>query len=330
MPPRRSARVAAVVERESSALPPLPLAIVLAIFALLPVDQRLLCRAVCRGWRTVLGDVSLWLRLDLTTDEEDDGVVREVTDALLRAAAARACGWLEALDVSRCLQVTQEALLAVVRENAGLRELRVCHNADEFMKVAAVEALLRAAPQLVSFEVDADGGTPEESQRMLRNEGVFAPLRLHMLYCKSPLMEDLTEGELVTLASDMTSHTWLKDLGVFFARLDTTAALDAFVNAALVRQLTNLTIASGCLSPASAPALARLLGSASLKNLYICGGREQRLFDAAAAVTLGAALRTNRTLAALSLADVEFWHDPGTTIELFARFPRTTSSNCWD
>jgi hypothetical protein len=60
MPPRRSARVAAVVERESSALPPLPHAIVLAIFALLPVDQRLLCRAVCRGWRAVLGDVSLW------------------------------------------------------------------------------------------------------------------------------------------------------------------------------------------------------------------------------------------------------------------------------
>jgi uncharacterized low-complexity protein len=160
MPPRRSARVAAVVERESSALPPLPHAVVLAIFALVPVDQRLLCRLVCRGWRAVLGDVSLWLRLDLT--HESGGVTFEVTDALLRAAAARVGGRLQALDVSEAPAVTQKALLTVLRENAlGLRELRACHGAADRMEVVAVEALLRAAPQLRSFEVDADGGTPE-------------------------------------------------------------------------------------------------------------------------------------------------------------------------
>ncbi len=64
MAPRRSARVAAVVERESSALPPLPLSIVFAIFALLPVDARLRCREVCCGWRAVLRERSLWLRLE--------------------------------------------------------------------------------------------------------------------------------------------------------------------------------------------------------------------------------------------------------------------------
>jgi hypothetical protein len=42
--------------------------LVVAIFALLPVDQRLLCRAVCRSWRATLANVSLWLRLDLSAE----------------------------------------------------------------------------------------------------------------------------------------------------------------------------------------------------------------------------------------------------------------------
>jgi hypothetical protein len=49
MPPRRSARVAAIAESASTALAPLPLALVLTIFAMLPADCRLLCAAVCRG-----------------------------------------------------------------------------------------------------------------------------------------------------------------------------------------------------------------------------------------------------------------------------------------
>jgi hypothetical protein len=61
MPPRRSARVAAVAERQSSALAPLPHALALYIFSLLPVDQRMRCAEVCRGWRAVLSDASLWL-----------------------------------------------------------------------------------------------------------------------------------------------------------------------------------------------------------------------------------------------------------------------------
>jgi hypothetical protein len=66
MPPRRSARVAAEAERATTALSPLPLAVVLHIFSLLPVDCRLRCLEVCRGWRSVLSEHSLWTRLDLT------------------------------------------------------------------------------------------------------------------------------------------------------------------------------------------------------------------------------------------------------------------------
>jgi hypothetical protein len=59
MPPRRSARVAAVVDRETSALSPLPLSVVLHIFSLLPLHVRLRCAEVCRGWRAVVSTRSL-------------------------------------------------------------------------------------------------------------------------------------------------------------------------------------------------------------------------------------------------------------------------------
>jgi hypothetical protein len=49
MPPRRSARVAGAVERQSSALAPLPLALALAVFSLLPVDARLLVESCIRS-----------------------------------------------------------------------------------------------------------------------------------------------------------------------------------------------------------------------------------------------------------------------------------------
>jgi hypothetical protein len=72
MPPRRSARVAAAsecvaaaAERARTTLSPLPLALVLEIFSLLPVDTRLRCREVCRAWCATLENRSLWTRLDL-------------------------------------------------------------------------------------------------------------------------------------------------------------------------------------------------------------------------------------------------------------------------
>jgi hypothetical protein len=140
--------------------------------------------------------------------------------------------------------------------------------------------------------VHADGGTPEEALRMLRNEGVYAPLRLRLLWCTSQDMSNLYEGELV----------------------DMPAALDAAVDAALTRQVSTLTLSSGGLSPASAPALARLLGSPSLVDLFSSGGPEQqRLLDAAASATLGAALRTKCTLLSIAFTKVDFWRDPGHT-----------------
>jgi hypothetical protein len=110
MPPWRATRSAAAAERATSALAPLPLPLVLYIFSLLPVDSRLRCLEVCRGWRAVFSERSLWTRLDLTaasgvTVPHDDRPL----SALLRCAAARAGGGLCSLHVDYNF-VTVEAL----------------------------------------------------------------------------------------------------------------------------------------------------------------------------------------------------------------------------
>jgi hypothetical protein len=121
----RSARIVAAAQRAAPALTPLPLALVLHILPLLPVDTRLRCAQVCRSWRASLEDTSLWRRLDLTASGVSPDC--EVTDALLHAAAARARGDLIALDLTDVSSVEWDAILAVITANNGsLRELRTC------------------------------------------------------------------------------------------------------------------------------------------------------------------------------------------------------------
>jgi hypothetical protein len=179
MPPRRSARVAAVAERASSALSPLPLPLVLHVFSLLPADARARAACVCRGWRHVVSEPSLWTRLNLSASS---GVTCDVTDAVLAGAVDKARGQLAALDVSDCVDVTFDALLAVVRANGGaLREL--CAGAPQHtvqtLDAGRVERLLQAAPQLLVCHADALGNNRvADARRMLRNEAPFEPLRL--------------------------------------------------------------------------------------------------------------------------------------------------------
>jgi hypothetical protein len=312
MPPRRSARVAAVVERESSALPPLPVSLALALFALLPVDARLRCREVCRGWRAVLMERSLWLRLDLSS--ASGGLSRPATDALLWAAASRAGGQLQSLDVSECHRITHACLLEVLTANAGaLRELRAwTANVRPPTEFASAAALLRAAPQLRAFDTDVYCKSVAEAHRLLRNEGAFAPLRLRRLKVTFDLR---TEAAVLSLAADVTAHANL--VGIFLSRapLDTLAALDSIVAAALANRFSDLTLSNCRLCPASAPALERLLGGGALRSLGI-GTRNAPLLDAAAAAVLGDALRANRTLKALLLPKTALWHDPTVAVAL--------------
>jgi hypothetical protein len=175
MPPRHSALVAEVVERQTSRrraqLAPLPYALVLAIFSLLPVDQRLRCAEVCRGWRAALSDVSLWLRLDCRLAS---GLARFATDGLLRAAAARAAGQLQALDLSDGGEITHDASLAVLRANADtLREFSTFSAVPNagFLPFQAVEAAVRAAPLLRVFTADVTCTSVEQARLVLQHEG---------------------------------------------------------------------------------------------------------------------------------------------------------------
>jgi hypothetical protein len=126
-----------------AALPHVLLAMVLAR---LPVDTRLRAAEVCRSWRHVLAtERDLWTALDLS---RSSGVTHAVTDALLCAAAAKAGGGLETLDVSGCYPLSYDALLAVVTDSAdSLLELRATDTVHAGSCEKA-QGLLRAAPLL--------------------------------------------------------------------------------------------------------------------------------------------------------------------------------------
>jgi hypothetical protein len=69
------------------------------------------------------------------------------------------------------------------------------------------------------------------------------------------------------------------------------------------------------LSPASAPALARLLGGDALHSLCIANNNAP-LLDGAAAAVLADALRANRTLNELMLLNMALWRDPAVAATL--------------
>jgi hypothetical protein len=309
MPPRRSARIAAVAERACTPLESLPHALLLSVFSLLAVDARAACCAVCRGWRAALLDNGCWLRLDLSPTS---GVARAVTEALLRGAAARAGGRLEALDVSQCGGVSHDALLAVVTANAGtLRELRVCNDWESGMPEAhEVEALLRAAPQLLTFTTSVRWVDSAHARRMLRGEPPFERLRLSGLRVDfAGLFGANAQTALAALLTDAAAREALVHLGLSRAQLGVPAALDAVVAFTLAHRLPCLWLCGSGLSPASAPALARLLGGDALRELHLYNASRQ-LLDAPAATLMANALRANSTLTCLTLDAVNLWNDP--------------------
>jgi hypothetical protein len=317
MPPRRNTRSAAAAERATSALAPLPLAVVLYIFSLLPVDCRLRCSEVCRGWRSVLLERSLWTRLELTAASgvqlREAPVGTEPWDGLLRCAAARAGGGLHSLRVgANC--ISREACLEVAVANG--RALRELHHENAGsgkvgLRMEQMLALLRAAPQLRVFATDVNFGDDVQAvRRALRNEPPFAPLRVQKL---SARLRSEDEAGVVALAADAAAHASLNALWLEDARLDTPAALDAVVDAALARRAQMVELNDCTLSPASVPSLARLLGGGALTKLHCVGAQ---LLNAPAAGELGAALRANATLTSLTLADVGVFDDAAVATEL--------------
>ena len=152
----------------------------LTIFCKLPADQRARAALVCRAWRDAVADPAAWTCLDLSAETGRLSVA--VTDATLRAAAARAKGRLRQLYLENRNDLTTVARLGVVMANAGtLRDLSclvptVFHN----IEYDEVNALARAAPQLMRFRVDAVASL-EQAICMLRNDSPFEALMLRSL-----------------------------------------------------------------------------------------------------------------------------------------------------
>jgi hypothetical protein len=289
-----------------AALPPV---LALKTFAALPADTRLRCAEVCTAWCAAVAERSLWTRLDLS---RMSGVTHRVTPALLRAAVAKAGGALTALDVSDVWQPLHNdgALRDVLSANAGtLRELHCLrgHEARLYLSVPDLEALLSAAPQLRVCQADvAVCKDVDEARRALRNEGVFGPLRVHAAELD---LFNAGNATALPLLADVAAHASLTELALMDAADENPMVLDAFVDAALSLPLLHtIKLFNRRLSPASVPALARLLGSRTLTELNIQNGY-RALWDAPAAALLGDALRANTTLTTLALCETRLWSD---------------------
>jgi Ran GTPase-activating protein (RanGAP) involved in mRNA processing and transport len=120
---------------------------------------------------------------------------------------------------------------------------------------------------------------------------------------------------VIALAADLAAHASLASVSLQHLSLGAPGALDAVVDAVLARRLWSVTLRSCHLSPASAPALARLLGGDTLTELHIDNAFEQ-LLDAPAAALVANALRANTSLTVLLLAGLQLWHDAAAVAEL--------------
>jgi len=190
-----------------------------------------------------------------------------------------------------------EQLLPILRANAAaLFELRAWRPVDDGggppTSTVEVEDLLAAAPRLrllecdvVHSEDDARGPLP----RLLR-EPQFAPLRMQTSQVDADNVQP--PPDVPALAAWAATHTSLKRLYLWSVPLDSQPALDAVADLAVLR-LQHLTMGVCRLSPASLPALTRMLESRSLTVLRIYN-HDAPLLVGAAAPAFCAALRASR------------------------------------
>ncbi len=112
-----------------------------------------------------------------------------------------------------------------------------------------------------------------------------------------------------TFAQDAAAHAWLTGIFLEHAPLNEPAALDAVVDMAVQRRLTLLDLYQCGLSPASAPALARLLADSALATLVVHGEQRRLMDEEPTAVLLGNALRLNTTLTSVTFKDDRLFID---------------------
>ena len=245
-------------------LAPLPRGFVHAVFLLLPVDTRLRCVEVSRAWRALLADASLWMSVDLSVSS---GVMARCSEALLRAAVAKAGGQLRVLDITgqQCLFGVSLLRKISAANAATLQELRVA--TEGYCCVDGVRALLKKSPAFERLEAAvAVCRDAQAAHSMLRNEPPFQPLRLRKLLMIRGL-DDPTD--LAAFCSNLRVHASLEEVLIYGVALDTAAAMGAVVNACIAINLCRLNLRRCRVVPAALPELTRLIAAGALRALMV-------------------------------------------------------------
>ena len=294
---------AAGIRADPPSLASLPLPLAHRLFLALRADDRGRASCVCRAWRDVLADPSLWTRLDMSGvyRAERGGTAEEQRfDAVLLGAVGRARGLLSQLDLSRHY-VSLDTLLPVLTANAGsLHEL--------YLDYVNIQAVLVAAPLLQVLAAERVHCEWEDAPRMLRAEPPLGALQMRRSLSVGFRGQGVHFGGMerfgpfAAALADAALQPALSHLCVQCADTAQPALMGALVDAALARQLRELTL-DCCKPPAAAP-LARLLAEGSLAVLVLSGSRDLPPFDAAGAALVADALRVNTTLTMLRLAYV--------------------------
>jgi hypothetical protein len=190
--------------------------------------------------------------------------VRVRSEAMLRAASARAGGQLRALDVSECEQLSCEVLFVVARENgASLTELRAWGSFS--LSLGALRRLLAAAPLLRMLECDAYG-YPRWGGflSLLRNEPPFEAVSLRAITTARQRAAGQPD-DAATLVEAVASHETLSQLRLRGVPLNG-PPLDALVQLAISRPFSQCHLEYCRMTGESLSSLTRLLRDGSLED----------------------------------------------------------------
>jgi hypothetical protein len=126
-----------------------------AIFALLPLDQRLRCREVAVAWRDFLdGSDSLWRELGCSAFAM--GVPRSLSAGLVLALAKQAAGRAHVLDLTGCLGGVDEQGACgrrLGRLSARSRRSRPAHEVALELRSACTPTLARLSFAATAYTV---------------------------------------------------------------------------------------------------------------------------------------------------------------------------------
>lgn len=259
----------------------------------LPVDSRARAACVCRGWRDLLVDASLWQVLDLTSAGVAAG---RVTEDLVRGAVARAAGHLRVLSYCRPVVWRARRSLVAVIESDGAELQQVI--TDTFLSIGELKRVSAAAPRLQVLSAGVSGECAELLP-CLRNDPPYGPLRISAVQVL-PGRPVSAHGDVLALAAAMAAHESLKGAKL---SMDRTFApgLNAVLDAAAKQRFTWLCLDEYVDTDAeTVPALARLLQRGSLTKLEVCCDGFP-LASHASVLELCAALRACRALTHLTL-----------------------------